>query len=128
MVNLIMIVITNRQSALRRLTILFLLLVGFPAYQSFSQNHSLKFTHLSLEQGLSQSYVKCIFQDSRGFMWFGTSEGLNKYDGYKFTVYKFNSRVKDGISHNQINDIMEDKDGNIWIATWDGLNMFDRKT
>ena len=55
---------------------------------AISQKQNIRFEHLGTDQGLSQSNVICIFQDSRGFMWFGTRDGLNKYDGYKFTVYK----------------------------------------
>ena len=48
----------------------------------------LRFERLSLEQGLSQSIVECILQDARGFMWFGTEDGLNRYDGYQFVVFR----------------------------------------
>ncbi|MEO6721029.1 MAG: two-component regulator propeller domain-containing protein [Ferruginibacter sp.] len=68
-----------------------------------------------------------ILQDSRGFMWFGTRDGLNKYDGYKFTVYKYDAADSNSLSQNTIQDIAEDHDGNLWIATWGGgINMFDR--
>ena len=53
-----------------------------------SQKQFIKFNHLQTDDGLSQSNVLCIFQDSRGFMWFGTEDGLNKYDGYNFKIYK----------------------------------------
>jgi signal transduction histidine kinase/ligand-binding sensor domain-containing protein/DNA-binding response OmpR family regulator len=97
------------------------------AMSLFSQRKNLKFEHIGTDKGLSQSNVISIFQDSRGFMWFGTRDGLNKYDGYKLTVYK--NRLGDSlsISNNTINCITEDKDGNLWIATWRGLNKFDRK-
>jgi len=65
---------------------LFLLLM-IPFF-GLSQNKHLKFEHLQTDAGLSQSNVISILQDSRGFMWFGTRDGLNKYDGYKFTIYK----------------------------------------
>ena len=51
---------------------------------------------------------------------------MNKYDGYEFTVYKYDESDPNSLSHNAINDITEDADGNLWIATWGGLNMFDR--
>src|SRR5271165_6702595 len=56
--------------------------------QAYPQTGRLSFEHLGTAQGLSQSNVICSLQDSRGFMWFGTREGLNKYNGYSFTVYK----------------------------------------
>ena len=60
---------------------------------AFSQNSHIDFEHIGTTEGLSQSNVICILQDSQGFMWFGTRDGLNKYDGYKFTVYK--NKVED---------------------------------
>jgi signal transduction histidine kinase/ligand-binding sensor domain-containing protein len=93
-----------------------------------SQRQPIKFEYIGTSLGLSQSNVICILQDSRGFMWFGTRDGLNKYDGYKFTVYKNDISDSASISHNTVQDITEDKDGNIWIATWGGgLNKFDRR-
>lgn len=91
----------------------------------FSQKHDLRFTHISTEMGLSQSTVQAILKDSRGFMWFGTRDGLNKYDGSTFTVYKFDDKPG-SISSNHINDLLEDKQGNIWVATKSGLNKFER--
>ncbi len=93
---------------------------------AFPQRQPVKFEHISTNVGLSQSSVLCIFQDSRGFMWFGTRDGLNKYDGYNFTVYKYDANNGKSLAHNTIYDIAEDNDGNLWIATWGGgLDMFD---
>ena len=77
-------------------------------------------------EGLSQSFITSIIQDSRGFMWFGSFDGLNKYDGYKITKYKFDGRNKNSLSNNDIREIFEDSKGNLWIATGHGLNRFDR--
>ena len=88
----------------------------------------LRFGHLATDQGLSQSNVTCILQDSRGFMWFGTQDGLNRYDGYEFTVYKNWVTDPYSISNNYIKSIIEDRGGNIWVGTWGGgLNRFDRE-
>ena len=93
----------------------------------FAQKALVKFDHLQTNDGLSQSNVFCILQDSRGFMWFGTRDGLNKYDGYKFTIYKYDESNKGSLSDNTIQDITEDSDGNLWLATWGGgFDMFDR--
>jgi ligand-binding sensor domain-containing protein/signal transduction histidine kinase len=101
------------------------LAVYFPA---FSQKQRIKFEHIGTNMGLSQSSVMSILQDSRGFMWFGTYDGLNKYDGYKFTVYKYNAENENSPGNNMIMDIAEDDRGNLWLATWGGgLNMFDWK-
>ena len=85
----------------------------------------LKFENLQTDAGLSQSNVTTILQDSKGFMWFGTRDGLNKYDGYKFTVYKNDPKNKNSIGNNNILAITEARDSNIWIATWGGgLNCY----
>ncbi len=85
----------------------------------------LKFEHLSVAEGLSQSAVLCILQDSHGFMWFGTEDGLNKYDGYQFTVYKHDPGNPNSLSNNYIWAIHEDDTGILWVATGNGLNKFD---
>jgi DNA-binding NtrC family response regulator/ligand-binding sensor domain-containing protein len=90
---------------------------------------TLKFENISIEQGLSQSTVLCILQDSRGFMWFGTEDGLNKYDGYKFTIYRTALDDPNSLSHNYVYSIYEapDEPGTLWIGTiGGGLNKFDR--
>ena len=87
------------------------------------------FKQFTTDQGLSQSDVNAIFQDQKGFMWFGTHDGLNKYDGYKFTVYKPNSGQENAISSNLIWKITDDLSGNLWIGTTGGgLNHFDLKS
>ena len=104
------------------LTLIFVTLDGF------SQNQSLKFEHISTAEGLSQINVSCIIQDSRGFMWIGTRDGLNRYDGYKFIVYNHSFQDDNTISNNLVTDLAEDKDGNIWVGTLTGLNKLERKT
>jgi signal transduction histidine kinase/ligand-binding sensor domain-containing protein/ActR/RegA family two-component response regulator len=89
---------------------------------------NLKFNHLDISDGLSQNNVICILQDSRGFMWFGTRDGLNKYDGYEITVYRNDPANSSSISNNFISDILEDAKGRIWVATrGGGLNRYDRE-
>lgn len=89
-----------------------------------SNNQLLKFKHFSLTEGLSQSSVLCILQDSKGFMWFGTRDGLNKYDGHIFKTYRYNYRNKNSISNSFIKTIIEDKNGTIWVGTNNGLNKY----
>jgi signal transduction histidine kinase/CheY-like chemotaxis protein/ligand-binding sensor domain-containing protein len=93
---------------------------------AYGQKKNIRFEHIGTGDGLSQSNIISILHDSRGFMWFGTRDGLNKYDGYKITTYKNELANPFSISNNTINDIVEDGDGNLWIATWKGLNKFDR--
>lgn len=76
-----------------------------------------RFKHLSIDDGLSQNYVEAIEQDSKGFMWFGTSYGLNKYDGHSFTVYTNNPYDTTTISGNAVRYIHEDNSGLLWIKT-----------
>jgi PAS domain S-box-containing protein len=88
-----------------------------------------RFGHISVEDGLSQSSVMCIFQDSKGFMWFGTEDGLNRYDGYNFTIYRSDPGNPYSPNNNRIFDIYEDQTGTLWIGTsGGGLNKFDRKS
>jgi len=95
---------------------------------SHAQPSHLKFQHLGKSEGLTESNITCILQDSRGFMWFGTRDGLNRYDGYGFTVYRNQEGDPKSISNNFITSIIEDKKGNLWIGTWGGgLNRWDRE-
>ena len=105
---------------------LFYILAVFSAKtQDFSGNNLLlKFKKLSLTEGLSQSSVLCTLQDSKGFLWFGTRDGLNKYDGHTFKTYIYNYKDKNSISNNFIKTLLEDKNGNIWIGTNNGLNKY----
>jgi ligand-binding sensor domain-containing protein/serine phosphatase RsbU (regulator of sigma subunit) len=80
----------------------------------------ISFKHLTVEGGLSQSAVMCIFQDSHGFMWFGTQDGLNRYDGYNFKVYKNNPSDSTSLSDNFIFSIYEDDIGTMYIQTQSG--------
>jgi ligand-binding sensor domain-containing protein/signal transduction histidine kinase len=89
----------------------------------------LKFAHLTTKEGLSQSSVTEILQDRRGFMWFATRDGLNRYDGNAFVVYKHNPNNPGSLSSNFVLDLMEDDQGYLWIATdFGGVNKFDPAT
>ncbi|WP_343328577.1 hybrid sensor histidine kinase/response regulator transcription factor [Polaribacter staleyi] len=113
---------------LRFLQKVILILCTLGLSNSFGQN-LLKFQHLTTEDGLSQSDVNAIFQDDNGFMWFGTHDGLNRYDGYNFTVFKPNSKIPKKISSNLIWNIIGDQKGDLWIGTTGGgLNYFNQKT
>lgn len=96
----------------------------------YSQNlDNLAFWHLTPNEGLSQSTVSAIYQDSEGFMWFGTQEGLNKYEGQNnnIVVYKHDPDDPSSIGSNEIEAIYEDSRGNLWIATdWGGLSLYNR--
>lgn len=95
----------------------------------FSQPDRIYFDHITTEEGLSQNDVNCILQDSKGFMWFGTNDGLNRYDGYEFTVFKPDPANPNSICSNLILSLEEDPLGRIWIGTaGSGLTCFDPAT
>ncbi|MCP4151843.1 MAG: response regulator [bacterium] len=94
-----------------------------------AQEHHIHFRRIGLEDGLSQITVKTIIQDKEGYMWFGTQDGLNKYDGYQFTTYFQDPDDPKTLSNNFISQLSEDNSGNIWIATWGyGLDKYDPRT
>jgi diguanylate cyclase (GGDEF)-like protein len=88
----------------------------------------MRFDHVSLDEGLSQSNVFTILQDSQGLMWFGTENGLNSYNGYEFTHYRQERGNPAALGSDFIYEIVEDADGNLWIATnGGGLARMDAK-
>jgi ligand-binding sensor domain-containing protein/PAS domain-containing protein len=90
------------------------------------QVNEIKFDHLSVEDGLSQGNALVTIQDSKGFIWIGTEDGLNLYDGYRCKIYRNDPRDPKSISSNFVRTIVEDKNGDIWIGTQSGLNRYDR--
>ena len=99
----------------------------------FSLNYinaqELKFKSISVENGLSQSTVNCMIEDRYGFLWFGTQDGLNRFDGYHFKIFRHDSKDLNSISDDNVWSMFEDNSGNIWIGTQDGiLNCFNPVT
>ena len=85
------------------------------------------FDKISSAQGLSQSSVQCIFQDSEGFLWFGTQDGLNRYDGYGFKIFRHKNEDPTSISSSEISFIFEDSKKRLWIGlSQGGLNLFNK--
>ena len=89
---------------------------------------NLRFEHVSIEHGLSQESVLNILQDRQGFMWFGTQAGLNRYDGYKMTVYRTDPKDPQSLPDSFINASFEDAEGRLWFGTKGGLARFDEAT
>ncbi len=108
------------------ITIILFFFVGFPSLNA--QQNYIRFRYITNENGLSQNSGRNIVQDNYGFIWFGTESGLNKYDGNKMIVYKYNPTDTNGITNNYINTIFNDSNDNIVIGTdGGGLNYFDTK-
>lgn len=97
-------------------------------FHAYSQKAQYKFKNLSTSDGLSQSSVIAICQDKIGQMWLGTRDGLNKFDGTKFTAYRNNAQDSLSISNNDILSLIEDKEGFIWVGTFNGLNVYNPLT
>nr|WP_314896123.1 two-component regulator propeller domain-containing protein [uncultured Flavobacterium sp.] len=102
----------------------FILLIAF-SLSGFSQDYPVKF--LDMSDGLSNNSVTAIYQDSDGFMWFGTYDGLNRYDGYNFKVYRNRINDKNSLSFNTIYNIEGDSKKNIWVAGSNGACVFDKR-
>ncbi|MFG6686819.1 two-component regulator propeller domain-containing protein [Mariniflexile sp. HNIBRBA6329] len=106
------------------LAILFIINLG---WSGFSQNQIYKFTHLTTNEGLSQSTVSSIHQDNLGQIWIGTRDGLNKFDGSEFTVFRHDKNNPSSISNNDILCLEQDSSGFIWVGTYVGLNKYNPK-
>jgi signal transduction histidine kinase/ligand-binding sensor domain-containing protein len=103
----------NHHSAL--MLILLFVLAGLHAQTD------IRFKRITINDGLSLSSVYCIYQDSKGFMWFATEDGLNKYDGRNFTIYNHTPSESNSLSHKWIENILEDRYGNFWLSSRHGL-------
>lgn len=95
----------------------------------FGQKVDMRFKYITLREGLSEGCINKMIQDKEGFIWIATHDGLNKYDGYTFKVYKPDAKDKNSLYSNQIKTVYEDKAGYIWVGTaGGGLSRFDKKT
>lgn len=102
-----------------------LLMLLFCSLDADAQKKNISFNHLTVEDGLSQSSVLSIAQDSMGFMWFGTKDGLNKFNTQSFEVFKHDKNNNTSLSSSQnINYLLTDRKGNLWVATQNGLNLY----
>lgn len=86
------------------------------------------FKHFKVENGLSNNIVFCSLQDKKGFMWFGTRDGLNRFDGYSFKIFRHDPNNKKSLGSNYISSIYEDFNGKLWIGTTKGLYQYNEKT
>ncbi len=93
-----------------------------------AQNNKYSIEHISIEQGLSHGRILCILQDSRSFIWIGTANGLNRYDGHTFKIYSHDPSDSLSISANVVHCLYEDSSNTLWVGTENGLNRFDHAT
>ncbi len=107
-------------------SLLLLVFLFLSSGKSSAQTTDVNFQKIFLEQGLSQSIVTCIAQDKDGFLFFGTEDGLNKFDGYTFKVFRNNPADVNSLSFNSILSLLVDHNNNLWIGTFNaGLNKLD---
>ena len=94
-----------------------------------AQKSDMVFEHITVDNGLSQNTVSALIQDSEGFIWIGTYEGLDRYDGYNFKIYEHDPLNDKSLSENYIWCLYESSKGDLWIGTNNGgLNMFDKES
>jgi len=89
-----------------------------------AQGTNIKFKHISIKDGLSQSTINCITQDELGFMWFGTQDGLNKFDGYEFNVFKHDIDDANSIASSYVNCFFHNENGKMWVGTNSGISIY----
>ncbi len=115
---------TSMKCKILLLSFSLLLITGFVN----GQNNQFQFSHLNINNGLSHNDVTCIFKDSKGFMWFGTLSGLNRYDGYKFKIFKHTVSDSTTLDDDYIVSIAEGPENKLWIETRNGFNIYDPAT
>lgn len=93
-----------------------------------SAYNNINFKNITSEDGLLQGTVETIIQDDQGYIWLGTNDGLCRYNGYEFKIYKHDEELENSITNNYIVDIKQDNSGNIWVGTANGLSKIDTKT
>lgn len=109
----------NERFFCKKFSFYFLLFLA-PVFLAFSQPT----VYLGIEKGLSNNSVNTIYKDKYGFMWFGTDDGLNRYDGYNFKIFRNQINDSTSLINNQITKIIEDKQGRLFIGTRNGISLF----
>jgi ligand-binding sensor domain-containing protein len=99
----------------------------FSLTRTSGQSAEYQFSHLDFTNGLSNNRITCIYKDVRGFMWFGTVSGLNRYDGYQFRIFKHDQKNPFSIADNYIEQIFEGPKGQMWVESRAGrFSIYDR--
>jgi ligand-binding sensor domain-containing protein len=105
-------------------------IVWLLAFGAFASENRLKFSRLTVEDGLSNNWVQAVLRDSRGFLWVGTQDGLNRYDGRTFIHYHHSHKDPHSLPGPQVSVIYEDTRGRLWLGSgWEvgGLALYDRE-
>lgn len=116
----------NRSASKYVFTLLFQLILQL--WPLLGQNNKIAFSNISVNDGLSDNSIKCIYKDSNGFIWFGTNSGLNRYDGYNAEIFLFKASDSTTITDNSITAISGDENGNLWVGTRTGISILDHET
>lgn len=95
---------------------------------SYAQTDTYQFSHLDITNGLSNNQINCIYKDANGFMWFGTTSGLNRYDGYKFKIFKHKANDENSLGDNFVIRISEGPDKKMWVHTHSGISVYNTNT
>lgn len=118
-------ILTNNTKSSKQFFLILALLNSLVFYTNLSAQ-SIVFNHINTNNGLSNNYVSDLYQDRTGFLWFATDDGLNRFDGYDFKIYRNNPADKNSISDNAVLSFSEDAQGNLWIGTKNGfINKYD---
>ena len=107
---------------------LFLILLMVSVMCLSAQNSLFQFSRIDIASGLSNNGVNCIFKDSKGFLWFGTMSGLNRFDGYTFKIFRNDINDSSSISDNSVLKILEGPDNKLWVYFRVGFNIYDPVT
>ena len=116
----------NKKYIIYMLLLIILLITTNIVYVSAYNN--INFKNITSEDGLSQGTVETIIQDDQGYIWLGINDGLCRYNGYEFKIYKHDEELENSITNNYIVDIKQDNSGNIWVGIANGLSKIDTKT
>jgi len=108
--------------------LLYIVFFQFWGTLGHTQELHLNFRQISYKEGLVQSPISNFLQDEKGFIWFGTLKGLNRYDGYEFKTFRYDERNKKSLTNNRVNTIFQDSDKNLWVGTANGVNLYNRNT
>ncbi|MES2829446.1 MAG: two-component regulator propeller domain-containing protein [Bacteroidota bacterium] len=101
--------------------------ISAPAYLFAQSNSSYQFSHLDITNGLSDNQVNSIYKDKKGFMWFGTTSGLNRYDGNKFKIFKRDAKDPNSLIENHVMNISEGPDDKLWVFTHSNISIYDQR-